>query len=103
MPLHPTADRSERSMSRSRSAVSLAPAAFARPGRVGLLGALWVTFLTTGAFSAPDIAPPDAPGPFRVGVTAFPAVMSGGRVTQIRVWYPTLEAADAQTRYTIFR
>jgi hypothetical protein len=29
--------------------------------------------------------------------------MSGGRVTQVRVWYTTLEAADAPTRCTIFR
>jgi predicted dienelactone hydrolase len=48
-----------------------------------------------------DIAPPDQPGPFNVGSTAFVAGMSGGRVAKIRVFYPTLEAADDQTEYTI--
>jgi dienelactone hydrolase len=90
-------------MKRFSSVASLALAAFSRPGRVGLMTVLCVTFLTAGRVSAQDIAPPDGPGPFNVGVTAFPALMSGGRVTQIRVWYPTLEAADAQTKYTIFR
>src|SRR4051794_28324225 len=90
-------------MKRFSSVASLGLAAFARPGRAGLMAALCVTFLTAGAISAKDIAPPDEPGPYNVGVTAFPAVMSGGRVTQIRVWYPTLQAADAQTKYTIFR
>ena len=47
------------------------------------------------------IAPPDQAGPFNVGSTAFSAEMSGGRVTKIRVFYPTLEAADDQTEYTI--
>jgi dienelactone hydrolase len=90
-------------MKRFSSAAGLALASSAGPGRVGLMTALCVTFLTAGAISAKDIAPPDQPGPFHVGVTTFPAVMSGGRVAQIRVWYPTLEAAGAQTKYTIFR
>jgi dienelactone hydrolase len=90
-------------MKRFSSVASFSLAALAKPGRAWLMAALCVSFLTTGAISAKDIAPPDEPGPFNVGVTAFPAVMSGGRVTQIRVWYPTLEAAGAQTKYTIFR
>jgi predicted dienelactone hydrolase len=47
------------------------------------------------------IIPPDEAGDFNVGFTTFSAVMSGGRVTQIRVFYPTDEAADEQTQYTI--
>jgi hypothetical protein len=31
----------------------------------------------------PDLAPPDEPRPFNVGVTTFPAEMTGGRVTLI--------------------
>ena len=34
-------------------------------------------------------------------VTKFSAEMSDGRMTQIRVFYPTVEAADDQTQYTI--
>jgi hypothetical protein len=90
-------------MKRSSTTAGVGLAAIARPGRVGHMTALCITFLTAGAIPARDIAPPDQPGPFHVGVTVFPAVMSGGRVTQIRAWYPTLEAADVQTRYTIFR
>src|SRR4051794_7727563 len=64
---------------------------------------LTATLLTAAAVSAknPPIAPPDEPGPFNVGWTTFLAPMSGGRVTQIRVFYPTLEEADHQTQYTI--
>jgi predicted dienelactone hydrolase len=65
--------------------------------------ALAAALLATAAVSAQEkqLAPPDEPGPFRVGVTTFPAVMSGGRATQIQVYYPTLDAADCQTRYTV--
>jgi hypothetical protein len=64
---------------------------------------LTATLLTAAAASAMDqlIAPPDEPGPFNVGCTTFLAPMSGGRVTQIRVFYPTLDEADHQTQYTI--
>jgi predicted dienelactone hydrolase len=51
--------------------------------------------------SPPDLAPPDAAGPFNVGVTTFSAPMSAGRVTRIQVYYPTLEPADDASRYTI--
>jgi hypothetical protein len=65
--------------------------------------ALTATLLTAAAVSAKDrpIAPPDETGPFNVGWTTFLAPMSGGRVTQIRVFYPTDDAADDQTQYTI--
>ena len=51
--------------------------------------------------SPPDLAPPDGPGSFNVGVTTFSAIMSAGRVTRIQVYYPTLESPDAVSRYTI--
>lgn len=53
------------------------------------------------ATSPPQLTPPDVPGPFNVGVTTFPAVMSGGRVTRIQVFYPTLEPSDEESQYTI--
>lgn len=49
----------------------------------------------------PDLSPPDEPGPFHIGATTFSAVMSGGRVTLIQIYYPTLEPADPSSRYTI--
>ena len=55
----------------------------------------------TAAAAPPDLAPPDGPGPFNVGVTTFFAEMSAARVTQIRVWYPTAETAGGPTTYTI--
>ena len=66
------------------------------------LAALAVVGLVASAAASPlNLAPPDEPGPFNVGFTTFSAEMSGGRVTQIRVFYPTDEAADDQTQYTI--
>jgi hypothetical protein len=66
------------------------------------LAALVVVGLMATAVASPlNLAPPDEPGPFNVGFTTFSAAMSGGRATQIRVYYPTLEAADEQTQYTI--
>ena len=49
----------------------------------------------------PDFARPDGPGPFGVGVTTFSATMSGGRVTRIQVYYPTLDDSDEDSMYTI--
>jgi hypothetical protein len=51
--------------------------------------------------SSHEITPPDAPGPFNVGVTTFSATMTGGRLARIQVYYPTLEPADEEFRYTI--
>ena len=48
-----------------------------------------------------EIVSPYEPGQFHVGYTTFSAEMTGGRVTQIRVFYPTFEFAHDQTRYTI--
>jgi hypothetical protein len=59
------------------------------------------TLLFVAAVSAGDIAPPDEAGPYNVGVTTFSATMSGGRVTRVQVFYPTLEPADEAFRYTI--
>ena len=68
-----------------------------------VLAILTSMLLSAAAVSAkdPPIAPPDEEGPYNVGYTTFLAQMSGGRVTQIRVFYPTLEEADHQTQYTI--
>src|SRR5262245_14213532 len=57
--------------------------------------------LASTAASAKDIAPPDEPGTFHVSVTTFSATMTGGRVTRVQVFYPTLEPADEEFRYTI--
>jgi dienelactone hydrolase len=59
------------------------------------------TLLFVAAVSAKDIALPDEPGPFNVGVTTFSATMTGGRVTRVQVFYPTFEPADEAFRYTI--
>jgi hypothetical protein len=68
-----------------------------------ILVALACTLLTVTPAFAKEAAhePPNDAGPYNVGYTTFSADMSGGRVTQIRVFYPTLEEADEQTRYTI--
>ena len=58
-------------------------------------------FLAVVAAVGADLAPPDEPGPYYVGVTKFSAVMSGGRVTQVQVFYPTFESPDEAFRYTI--
>ena len=66
------------------------------------LAVLGVLGLTGSVPASPDdFAPPDERGPFNVGVTTFPAVMTAGRMTLIQVYYPTLEPADAESRYTI--
>ena len=48
-----------------------------------------------------NIAAPDQPGPFNVGVTVFTATMSGGRTTRVQVFYPTAEPVDCAMRYRI--
>ena len=48
-----------------------------------------------------DIAAPDQPGPFNVGVMVFSATMSGGRTTRVQVFYPTAEPVDCEMRYRI--
>lgn len=70
---------------------------------LGLLQPIAVAalLLASAAASADEIAPPDEPGPFNVGVTTFSATMTGGRVTRIQVFYPTLEPPDDEFRYTI--
>jgi predicted dienelactone hydrolase len=49
----------------------------------------------------PNIAAPDQPGPFNVGVMAFSATMSGGRTTRVQVFYPTAAPVDCAMRYRI--
>jgi acetyl esterase/lipase len=63
--------------------------------------ALTALLFGSAAASAQDIAPPDEPGPFHVGVTTFSATMSAGRVTRIQVYYPTLAPPNFASKYTI--
>jgi hypothetical protein len=67
-----------------------------RPGFV--LAAL---LLGSAVASAEPVARPDQLGPYYVGVTTFSAVMTGGRVTRVQVFYPTIEPPDQNFRYTI--
>ena len=53
------------------------------------------------AASNTNIAAPDQPGPFNVGVMVFSATMSGGRTTRVQVFYPTAETGDCAMRYRI--
>jgi len=53
------------------------------------------------AAANPNIAAPDQPGPFNVGVTVFSATMSDGRATLVQVFYPTAEPVDCAMRYRI--
>ena len=53
------------------------------------------------AAANPNIAAPDQPGPFNVGVTVFSATMSGGRTTLVQVFYPTAQPVDCAMRYRI--
>ncbi len=53
------------------------------------------------AAADPNIAAPDQPGPFNVGVMVFSATMSGGRTTRVQVFYPTAELVDCDMRYRI--
>ena len=51
--------------------------------------------------SAERISSPDRPGAYSVGTTTFSATMSGGRVTLVQVFYPTLAGQDCSRKYTI--
>jgi acetyl esterase/lipase len=44
---------------------------------------------------------PDEPGQYNVGTTTFSATMTGGRVTRVQVFYPTLEPASCGRKYII--
>ena len=48
-----------------------------------------------------NIAAPDEPGPFNVGVMVFTATMTGGRTTRVQVFYPTADPADCAMRYHV--
>jgi len=60
-----------------------------------------VLVLSTIAVAQP-LAPPGMRGEFNVGETKFTATMTGGRVTTIQVFYPTLAVAQGPSQYTIF-
>src|SRR5262245_14169144 len=67
-----------------------------------LLGFLLAApLLDSARASAADIAPPDQPGPYHVGVTTFSATMTGGRATRVQVFYPTARPPDVAFRYVI--
>ena len=53
------------------------------------------------AVSNAQIAAPDQPGPFNVGVMVFSATLSGGRTTRVQVFYPTADATNCAMRYRI--
>jgi acetyl esterase/lipase len=50
---------------------------------------------------ANDLPPPDQKGPYNVGAKLFTATVSGGRVTRVQVFYPTLASSDSTSIYTI--
>ena len=50
--------------------------------------------------SAQPLPPPEMRGDFNVGETKFAATMTGGRVTTIQVFYPTL-ADQSASQYTV--
>jgi len=51
--------------------------------------------------SARPLLAPDQLGQYNIGTTTFTATMSGGRVTLVQVFYPTLDDRDCGRRYTI--
>ena len=57
--------------------------------------------IEVAAASHTEIAAPDQPGPFNVGVMVFSATMTGGRTTRVQVFYPTAERVDCAMRYRI--
>src|SRR6185503_4831088 len=59
------------------------------------------TNLTAAGIANTNIAAPDQPGPFNVGVMTFSATMTGGRTTRVQVFYPTADAVDCTMRYRI--
>jgi hypothetical protein len=69
-------------------------------GALRLFGLAGLLLASATAFGD-NIAPPNEPGPFHVGVTTFTATMTGGRITRVQVFYPTLEPPDEDFRYTI--
>jgi hypothetical protein len=42
-----------------------------------------------------DLAPPELPGPYRVGFTTFPGTVGNDLPTRITVWYPHCAVSDA--------
>lgn len=54
-----------------------------------------------GSPKTADLAAPDQPGPYNVGTRTFHAAVSGGRVTRIQVFYPTLAPPDPTSSYTV--
>ena len=72
--------------------------------KISLVGFLFLAIglaLPNSALSK-DLPPPDEQGPYNVGIRTFDNVpMSGGRLTRVQVYYPTLEPENCQTEYTV--
>ncbi|MCI0572242.1 MAG: hypothetical protein L0Y66_15920 [Myxococcaceae bacterium] len=51
--------------------------------------------------SAEAVLRPDEPGQYNIGSTTFIATMTGGRVTRVQAFYPTLQPRDCGRKYTI--
>jgi dienelactone hydrolase len=66
---------------------------------VALVGIAFAGSTPSSWASAP--LPPDELGQYNVGTTTFSATMTGGRVTLVQVFYPTLEGRDCGRKYTI--
>jgi len=66
-----------------------------------LLAVFAVLALSTLAVAQP-LAPPEMRGDYNVGETKFLATMTGGRVTTIQVFYPTLVDVQDASQYTVF-
>lgn len=68
---------------------------------LALLAALALGACGGSGSPAVDYGPPDAPGPFAVGITTL-EVDSGGRTLPVEVWYPAAPAAEAEVAsYTL--
>jgi hypothetical protein len=50
-----------------------------------------------------NIVPPSEKGPYNVGITTFCAVMNGGRITRVSVFYPTLDAQNCNVTFPVYR
>src|SRR4051794_17462489 len=102
MPSHTIASRSsQKERSEPMPAIGFRIARASAFAFLLVLTSLTPAGLEVAAAANPDIAAPDQPGPFNVGVMVFSATMSGGRTTRVQVFYPTAEPVDCAMRYRI--
>lgn len=89
--VEPTADKTHGQKSTGADSIALMR-------RLGLVVLGWLA-LACGAEdaavtkAAPGVSPPEAPGPYGIGVTSLEAE-SGGRTLPIEVWYPAKAGGD---------